>query len=215
MDQFWAILFSKTVSNPVYIVIFSCFLGLYISFISGKFMHTTRNIRISLLLLPALTSSALLAVNGNLGVSVAILGVFGLTRFKSFPGTSLDIIGIFYAMTAGLLASTGQIIETILLVVIISLLIIFSVKHIESENNIFEITIYTKQNYEDVILQISSYIENTKLKELEKSNYVYNKIILEIEMKADSKIEKLMLELKENPKVFLVNSKRVEKDNII
>lgn len=215
MDQFWAILFSKTVSNPAYIVIFSCFLGLYISFISGKFMHTTRNIRISLLLLPALTSSALLAVNGNLGVSVAILGVFGLTRFKSFPGTSLDIIGIFYAMTAGLLASTGQIIETILLVVIISLLIIFSVKHIESENNIFEITIYTKQNYEDVILQISSYIENTKLKELEKSNYVYNKIILEIEMKADSKIEKLMSELKENPKVFLVNSKRVEKDNII
>lgn len=215
MDQIWAILFSKTVSNPAYIVIFSCFLGLYISFISGKFMHTTRNIRISLLLLPALTSSALLAVNGNLGVSVAILGVFGLTRFKSFPGTSLDIIGIFYAMTAGLLASTGQIIETILLVVIISLLIIFSVKHIESENNIFEITIYTKQNYEDVILQISSYIENTKLKELEKSNYVYNKIILEIEMKADSKIEKLMLELKENPKVFLVNSKRVEKDNII
>ena len=122
---------------------------------------------------------------------------------------------ILLTLDLSLVSRIILLLNIILLVVIISLLIIFSVKHIESENNIFEIIIYTKQNYEDVILQISSYIENTKLKELEKSNYVYNKIILEIEMKADSKIEKLMSELKENPKVFLVNSKRVEKDNII
>ena len=85
-----------TITNPILIILVSFILGGFISFICSQSMKSTRNITVSLIFLPALTAAALLAVNGNLGKSVVILGIFGLTRFHSFPGTALDIISIFY-----------------------------------------------------------------------------------------------------------------------
>ena len=45
-------------------------------------------------------------VNGNLGISVAILGAFSLVRFRSIPGNLREIAAIFFAMTIGLIIGT-------------------------------------------------------------------------------------------------------------
>jgi len=57
--------------------------------------------------LPVLVSSVILIVNGNLGASVAVLGAFGLVRFRSAPGTAREITYIFFAMAVGLAAGMG------------------------------------------------------------------------------------------------------------
>ncbi|MEG0779582.1 MAG: DUF4956 domain-containing protein [Oscillospiraceae bacterium] len=59
-----------------------------------------------LAILPLLVQSVIMIVNGNLGTSVAILGAFGLVRFRSAPGTAREIGFIFFAMAVGL--STGM-----------------------------------------------------------------------------------------------------------
>ena len=62
-----------------------------------------------LAVLPLLTASIILLVNGNLGISISVLGAFGLIRFRSAPGSVWEIGFIFYGMAIGLAAGLGYI----------------------------------------------------------------------------------------------------------
>lgn len=63
----------------------------------------------ALLFLPAAVCVTIMAVNGNIGVGVAVAGAFSLVRFRSAAGTARDISVIFMAMCTGLLLGTGYI----------------------------------------------------------------------------------------------------------
>lgn len=69
--------------------------------------HSTKNLLISLLVLPAIVQIVIMMVNGNLGVGIAVLGAFSLVRFRSLPGSSKDISFIFFAMAVGLATGMG------------------------------------------------------------------------------------------------------------
>jgi len=97
--------------------------------VAGVYMMTgryTKNFAITLVLLPVLVQIVLLCVNGNLGTSVAVLGTFGLIRFRSIPGTSKEITSIFFAMAIGVACAMGQVafagIFTLLIAVILLVL---------------------------------------------------------------------------------------------
>lgn len=60
-----------------------------------------------LAIMPLLVTSVIMIVNGNLGTSVAVLGAFGLVRFRSAPGSAREIGFIFYAMAVGLATGMG------------------------------------------------------------------------------------------------------------
>lgn len=85
--------------------------GLLGVFIALTYMKTTdrfsTNFARTLVVLPMLVSVIIIMVNGNLGTSVAILGSFGLIRFRSMQGTSKDISYIFFTMVIGLCTSMG------------------------------------------------------------------------------------------------------------
>ena len=60
-------------------------------------------------------------VNGNIGTGVAILGAFGLVRFRSIPGSSKEIISVFFAMAIGLATGTGLVGFAVMSTVVIGL----------------------------------------------------------------------------------------------
>lgn len=60
-----------------------------------------------LAILPLLVQCLIMIVNGNLGTSVAVMGAFGLARFRSAPGTAREIGFVFFAMAVGLAAGLG------------------------------------------------------------------------------------------------------------
>ena len=60
-----------------------------------------------LALMPMLVTAVIMIVNGNLGASVAVLGAFGLVRFRSAPGTAMEIGFLFFAMAVGLAVGMG------------------------------------------------------------------------------------------------------------
>lgn len=64
---------------------------------------------VTLALLPAVVQIVIMLVNGNLGTGVAVMGAFGLVRFRSAPGGAKEIGSIFLAMAIGLATGTGYI----------------------------------------------------------------------------------------------------------
>ena len=123
-------MFNNILSNGVFnnltgiiSIISAIVCGLVISFTYKKTSLTTQNFIICLFLLPLLVSIAIMLVNGNLGIGVAIVGVFGLVRFRSIPGTAKEIISVFLAMVIGLSIGTGYLYLGIGLTILVSLIL--------------------------------------------------------------------------------------------
>ena len=87
----------------------------------------SKNLVISIALLPAIVAVLIMLVNGNIGAGVAVGGVFALTRFRSAQGTAKEITHIFLAMALGLTLGLGYIgVAVILAVVVEGLNLIFA-----------------------------------------------------------------------------------------
>lgn len=84
----------------------------------------TKNFIVTLALLPVLVEVVILMTSGSLGTAVAVLGTFSLIRFRSAPGTSIEIAGIFFAMAVGLACGMGQIAFAALVTAIVSCLFV-------------------------------------------------------------------------------------------
>lgn len=102
----------------------SIVLGFVIAIVHKRTSKYSKNFLITVSLLPILVQSVMLMVNGNLGTSIAIMGAFGLIRFRSIPGTSKEILTVFFSMAVGLATGMGQIWFAMLLTVIGCLLIL-------------------------------------------------------------------------------------------
>lgn len=95
----------------------SFFLCLAVSVILGAAMaavcafhrHSSRSFVLTMAMLPALIQVVIMLVNGNLGAGVAVMGAFSLVRFRSVPGTALEISCVFLAVVVGLATGMGYI----------------------------------------------------------------------------------------------------------
>lgn len=110
---------SLTILGALGCTVASIILGLGIALIYHK---GSKNFMITLVALPVLVQVIIMMVNGNLGTSVAILGAFGLIRFRSVPGTSKEICFVFFAMAVGLATGMGYITFAVMITVIVGLL---------------------------------------------------------------------------------------------
>ncbi|MBO4374398.1 MAG: DUF4956 domain-containing protein [Lachnospiraceae bacterium] len=87
----------------------SLVLGLVIALVFMKNSNCSKSYLITLVLMPMLVEAVIMMVNGNLGTAVGVMGAFSLVRFRSMPGTSREIMGIFLAMAVGVATGTGYI----------------------------------------------------------------------------------------------------------
>jgi len=69
----------------------------------------TKSFVVTLAMLPSVVCVVIMMVNGNVGTGVAVAGAFSLVRFRSVPGTAREIVVLFMAMGAGLIAGMGYI----------------------------------------------------------------------------------------------------------
>ncbi len=104
-------------------------LGLISAFVYQKSADRySKSFIITLALLPVLVESVIIMTSGNLGTAVAVAGTFSLVRFRSAPGTSKEIVSVFFSMAIGLACGMGQIGYAVLITVIISLLMLVLMK---------------------------------------------------------------------------------------
>ena len=80
---------------------------------------------LTLALLPAVVCVVIMMVNGNIGAGVAVAGAFSLVRFRSAPGSAKEIVTIFLAMGAGLIAGMGYLGFAALFTLVMCVLLLF------------------------------------------------------------------------------------------
>ena len=102
--------------------------GLIIAFTHTRTTTFTKNFAITLVSLPILVMAVMMMVNGNLGTGVAIMGAFGLVRFRSLPGTSREIVSVFFSMAMGLATGTGYVAFALVATAVISALLVILTK---------------------------------------------------------------------------------------
>ena len=78
----------------------------------------TRSLAFTLALLPVITATVIMVVNGNLGAGIAVAGSFSLIRFRSVQGTGQEILAVFLAAAAGLCLGAGYAAVACLLVAV-------------------------------------------------------------------------------------------------
>ena len=134
-----------------------------------------KNFLITITLLPFLIECIIIMVNGNLGTSVAILGAFSLVRFRSLPGTSKEILSVFFSMTVGLACGMGSVIFA-LLITILGCLFIFFFSHIklfdtDNGEKILKITIPENLNYNEIFNEeFDKYTKKVTLEKVKTTN---------------------------------------------
>lgn len=145
---------SLSVETSLLCTLVSVVLGLVLAVIFMTQGSYTKSYIITLALLPALVQTVILLVNGNLGTGIAVMGAFGLVRFRSMPGTSREISGIFFAMVVGLAAGMGYLTYAALITFIIGTVVILLNKSSFGEFKIhmkdLKITIPENLDYTDI-----------------------------------------------------------------
>lgn len=100
-------------------IITSLFSGMIIAFCYMFKSKYSKNFVCTLIVLPVIVQSVIMMVNGNIGTGVAVMGAFGLIRFRSYPGTSRDIVTIFLAMAVGIATGVGQLIFALIITAVV------------------------------------------------------------------------------------------------
>lgn len=134
-------------------MIIAIILGFITALVHKKTSKYSKNFLITISLLPILVEAVMLMVNGNLGTSVAIMGAFSLVRFRSIPGTSKEILIVFFAMDVGLSCGMGQIWFAIILTVIgcLLLLLLNKVNIFEKEKGEKKLKILIPENLNTIL----------------------------------------------------------------
>jgi len=150
-------------------------LGLIISLVHKFTSKYTKNFLITLATLPILVQSVILMVSGNLGTSIAIVGAFSLVRFRSIPGTSKEILSVFFAMTVGLATGMGQLIFACIITTAVSLILIILSKtkfgEIKENIKILKITLPDNLDYTEVFDDIfTTYVKSHTLQQVKTTN---------------------------------------------
>ncbi len=140
-------------------------LGFVVAFMHMKTTKSNKNFVTTLFVLPALVTTVILLVNGNLGTSVAVLGAFSLVRFRSIPGNSKEILSVFFAMAIGLAVGVGYIgfaaIFTIAISLIVALLSIFNFGQSTRNTKMLKILIPEDLDYTEVFNDIfNDYVDS-------------------------------------------------------
>ena len=128
-------------------------LGLFIAMLYRK-STISHGFPVILALMPLLVTAVIMIVNGNLGASVAVLGAFGLVRFRSAPGTSREIGFLFFSMAVGLAIGMGFLTLAVLITIVTGTAFLLLEKadfgNVNSKERLLKITIPEDLDYDGI-----------------------------------------------------------------
>lgn len=164
-----------TMQNGLLCTVVSVALGILIAAIYMQQGNYSKNFVVTLAMMPVLVQVVIMMVNGNVGTSVAVLGTFGLVRFRSVPGTSREIANIFFAMAVGLATGMGYLTFSVAMVVVIGGMFLLLGKTSFGERKYNEkdlrITIAEDLDYTDIFEDIfAEYTSKSSLEQVKTTN---------------------------------------------
>ena len=153
----------------------SVILGFLIALTHKITSKYNKNFLTTLTVLPLLVMSVIMIVSGNLGMSVAVAGTFGLVRFRSVPGTSKEILSVFFAMAVGLACGAGYIFLALALTILGCLILIIlnkvSLFEKNKEEKLLRITLPENLDYTEIFNDVlNKYTSKYTLEQVKTTN---------------------------------------------
>lgn len=96
-------------------------MGIVIAWFYRRLGYSSHSFTVTLALLPSLVQFVIMMVNGNLGTGIAVVGAFSLVRFRSLPGSSKEILFIFFSMATGLAIGMGYVSFAAFMTIVVSI----------------------------------------------------------------------------------------------
>lgn len=97
------------------------FVGTMIATMYAMHNEHTSSLISTIVMLPAVVSIIILAVNDSIGTGIAVVGAFALIRFRSATGKAKEISAIFISMAAGLLIGVGYLGYSIVFTILVGI----------------------------------------------------------------------------------------------
>lgn len=157
-------------------VVVSLVIGLSLSLMIQWKSRSSESFSIAITLLPASVCVVIMMVNGNIGASLATAGAFSLIRFRSTAGSGREIIAVFIAMAAGLLAGMGYLTYAVLFALLMGCMMMLCTaihlgKDRRPQQRQLRITIPENLNYENVFDPVlETYASQYTLRQVKSTN---------------------------------------------
>lgn len=168
LDSIFAVSGSVSFTELLICTAASLVLGIAIALVYMYKNTYSKTFVLTVALMPALVQAVIMMVNGNLGTGVAIMGAFGLVRFRSVPGSARDISTIFFSMAVGLATGMGFIAYGVLFTVVVgaAMIVFMSFKFAEKDSRMrtLEVTIPEDLDYDGLFDDVfKSFTKSYKL----------------------------------------------------
>jgi len=163
---------SFTVTDYLLCTLASLLLGAVLALIHSRLNKSDPAYGLTLVLMPLVTQTVIMMVNGNVGTGIAVAGAFSFVRFRSMQYKAQDIMLIFVAVAIGLACSIGYlgfaVLFTLIIVVIMLLFHHFFAGSLSGGHKELRITVPEGLDYEkelgECLKQYTSYAQLMSVK---------------------------------------------------
>ncbi len=214
---------SLSLQSALICIIAAIVLGLVLACIYMKTSpQHTKGFIVTLAILPVLVETVILMTSGSLGGAIAVAGTFSLVRFRSAPGTSKEILAVFFSMAIGLACGMGQIAFATLITVVVSVLFVVLMSSAFGGNDRakknLRITIPEDLDYNSIFDDVfDKYTRTVQLNRVKTMNLgsMYE-LDYDIELKDEAKEKKMIDELRiRNGNLSIICGRKAENTNAL
>ena len=117
---------SLTVRTVILILLVALLVGIYIFLvykISSKSAFYSKDLNITIGGMPIIVASIMIAMQSNLLVSLGMVGALSIVRFRNALKNPIDLLYLFWAISAGIIIGVGLYILALVLSIVMTLLL--------------------------------------------------------------------------------------------
>lgn len=195
-----------TTSSILLILATAALIGIYIYAVyklSGKAAFYSRDLNITIAGLPVIVAAIMVAMQSNLIVSLGMVGALSIVRFRNAVKNPLDLLYLFWTISAGIICGVGLKLLAVILCVMMTVLIL-ALQLVPNSKGSAILILKTKDentDWEEINNLLKTYAKYVK----EKSNsYRYGETEVIFELKTSNQTE-LLASLKEHKELQQIN----------
>lgn len=117
---------TMSVQTVFLILMAACLMGIYIFLVyklSGKTAFYSKDLNITMAGMPVIVAAIMIAMQSNLLVSLGMVGALSIVRFRNALKNPLDLLYLFWAISAGIIIGVGLYALAIVLSFLMTLLL--------------------------------------------------------------------------------------------
>lgn len=116
-------------SGDKILVIFvaACLIGLYVYAVykfTSKAAFYSRDLNITIAGMPIIIAAIMIAMQSNLIVSLGMVGALSIVRFRNAIKNPLDLLYLFWTISAGIICGVGLIMLSVILCIVMTIMIL-------------------------------------------------------------------------------------------